>query len=237
MLEKEIQAFKEFLKDYDYTQKGIGLKEAHTYRVMNFSIEIAKSINLSEKDVRLAGLIGLLHDIGRFEQLRLYNTFDDSISTDHAQLGIKMIEKIPIFNSEEEIDLIKKAVFYHNKFEVGKELTEREVLFANIIRDADKLDIVNLYLEQELRIVTIDAFVNDEVYNTFLSKKSINHSQVKSKIDHYILILALMFDYNFDYSLNYSKENKTYIKLIDKIISFNPHDSRLLDLKNFLLNM
>jgi putative nucleotidyltransferase with HDIG domain len=237
MLEKEIHAFKQFLKEYDINESGIRLKEDHTYRVMNFSIEIARSINLNEEDIRLAGLIGLLHDIGRFEQLKVYKTFDDSKSVDHAQLGIDIIEKFPIYNSEEDIILIKKAIFYHNKFEIGKELSEREILFAKIIRDADKLDIINLYLSEELRIVNTNEYINDDVYNAFLNKKHINHLQVKSKIDHYILILALIFDYNFEYSLDYAKVNKTHIRLIDKIIEYNDHDNKLLDLKDVVYSI
>ena len=35
--------------------------------VLSLSTEIAKSLNLSDEEVDLASLIGLLHDIGRFE--------------------------------------------------------------------------------------------------------------------------------------------------------------------------
>ena len=52
------------------------LKKEHTYRVANLSEKIARSISdiydLSEGDVDLAWIIGMFHDIGRFEQVKRY---------------------------------------------------------------------------------------------------------------------------------------------------------------------
>ena len=38
----------------------------------------------SAKEIELAGLIGLLHDIARFEQFTKYQTFNDRLSFDHG---------------------------------------------------------------------------------------------------------------------------------------------------------
>ena len=43
----------------------------HTYHVADNAREIAKKLNLSKEDIELAELIGLLHDIGRFEELKI----------------------------------------------------------------------------------------------------------------------------------------------------------------------
>ena len=40
---------------------------------------------MPDRDVDLAWLIGLLHDVGRFEQLKRYGTFIDSQSIDQPQ--------------------------------------------------------------------------------------------------------------------------------------------------------
>ena len=40
---------------------------------------------------RLAHLCAVYHDIGRFEQLRRYDTFLDHLSVDHAQLGCEAV--------------------------------------------------------------------------------------------------------------------------------------------------
>ena len=41
----------------------------------------------------LAAYCGLLHDIGRFEQLKRYNTFVDSKSIDHGLLGYEILKE------------------------------------------------------------------------------------------------------------------------------------------------
>ena len=74
------KVFKEYLRDYDEKSKDINLKIVHTYGVMERSEYIAKELKLNEEEIQLAKLIALLHDIGRFEQARKYNTFVDKIS-------------------------------------------------------------------------------------------------------------------------------------------------------------
>lgn len=44
-----------------------------------------------KEDIDLAWLIGILHDIGRFEQLRRYQTFFDYRSMDHAKYGVHVL--------------------------------------------------------------------------------------------------------------------------------------------------
>lgn len=83
--------FTEYTSQYNVQDPKIRLKIDHTYRVADLSQRIAHSLDLSEEDTALAWLIGMLHDIGRFEQLRRYGTFSDADSIDHAQFGVKLL--------------------------------------------------------------------------------------------------------------------------------------------------
>ena len=65
------------------------LKIDHTYRVAALCEQIARSIPLTEEQTDHAWLAGLLHDVGRFEQLRRYGTFEDAKSIDHAACSRK----------------------------------------------------------------------------------------------------------------------------------------------------
>ena len=90
---------------------------------------IARELNLTEEEVNLAMLIGLFHDIGRFEQVRLYDTFSDKdTGLDHAAYSVKVLYEdglIDKFIDTHEYDnIIKKAVFYHNKKVIGEEVVE-----------------------------------------------------------------------------------------------------------------
>lgn len=127
-----------------YTMKKSRLKVEHTYRVADISEQIAEKLGLSEEDIALAWLIGMLHDIGRFEQLRRFHTFVDSQSIDHSHFwcGIVISDGLLacfVDNSSENEELIKKAIYWHSAFRIDPQLNDREMLFAKVIRDATRL--------------------------------------------------------------------------------------------------
>ena len=48
-------------------------------------------MGLTGEDKDVAWLLGMLHDIGRFEQIRCFGTFNDGMSVDHAELGADIL--------------------------------------------------------------------------------------------------------------------------------------------------
>ena len=90
-IKKATEAFSEYVKPYDITNGKVILKIEHTFRTVKVAKKIAEDLKLSQEQTLLAQLISLLHDIGRFEQLRIYNTFKDRQSIDHADLGVKIL--------------------------------------------------------------------------------------------------------------------------------------------------
>lgn len=85
------KTFQEYTDRYDSANPKIKLKIDHTYRVANLCEQIAQSLELSAAEVDLAWLSGMLHDVGRFEQLRRYNTFSDAQSIDHARFAVELL--------------------------------------------------------------------------------------------------------------------------------------------------
>lgn len=85
------KAFAQYVHKYDAEDEKILLKIRHTYRVAEISERIAVGLGLSAYDTDLAWLIGMLHDIGRFEQLKQYGTFVDADSIDHAHFGVELL--------------------------------------------------------------------------------------------------------------------------------------------------
>ena len=70
------QVFEEYLDGYDRENDKVKLKIIHTYGVVEQSRNLAERLMLSEEDTSLAMIIALLHDIGRFEQLKRYDSFE-----------------------------------------------------------------------------------------------------------------------------------------------------------------
>ena len=79
-----IQQFEVFVSQYDLSDSRVLLKKEHSYRVAENCERLAKKLNL---DVEFAYAMGILHDIGRFEQLKRYHTFHDAKSCNHAFLS------------------------------------------------------------------------------------------------------------------------------------------------------
>ena len=104
--EKALAAFQEYTDRYDSSRDMIRLKIEHTYRVCGLCQQIARSLDLPEEEVDIAWLTGLLHDVGRFEQQRVYGTFTDADSIDHAKYGARIL-----FGKvwEEKTDLLPEA--------------------------------------------------------------------------------------------------------------------------------
>ena len=157
--------FKNYTDDYDSTDEKVRLKIDHTYRVAELCERIARSEGMEEADIELAWLLGMLHDVGRFEQLRRYGTFIDAESIDHAQLGADILfgegdskeGKIRDYvqGTEEDI-LIETAIRVHNRYRVPEDLPARTEKLSHILRDADKIDILKVNVEVPL----------EEIYNT-----------------------------------------------------------------------
>lgn len=225
-LEKAKQEFLQYVKQYEGISPKIDLKREHSLRVMKESEGVARSLNLSEEEVELAELIGLLHDIGRFEQIKRYDTFKDLQSIDHGDLGAEILAKdgfLRNFIEDDKFDnIILKAIKNHNKFSIEEGLTEKELLFAKIIRDADKLDIfyegVTQFwnTEDEKRKIE-NSDVSPEVLEAFKNKMTIDRKISKTGADGILSFIAFIFDINFEYSLNRIKEQKYVEKIINKI--------------------
>jgi len=208
-LEKAKNEFINYTNNYDSTNVHIARKIGHTFRVMEWSKKIAESLNLSKEDIDLATLIGLLHDLARFEQRRLYDTFSDSKSVDHGDLAVTILEENEYIRKYIEDnqydDIIKTAVKNHNKFKIEDGLDERTLLHSRIVRDADKLDImyegVHMFYKEPDEIEQIENLpIAEEYYNQFINRKQIFRKKEPTVLDGMICLFSFIFDLNFEFS-------------------------------------
>lgn len=127
--------------------QAIRLKRAHTRRVCRNSLMLANKLKLSETDARLAEIMALFHDVGRFKQYWLYKTFKDADSEDHARLSVSEIKAHSLLSglAQPDISLICQVIELHNAFEPPGNLGERVDFFLRLLRDADKLDIWKVF--------------------------------------------------------------------------------------------
>ncbi|MDD3048511.1 MAG: HD domain-containing protein [Bacilli bacterium] len=232
-LDNAIEEFEKFVKVYNMDDQKIKMKYAHTLRVCKIAKEIAISLNLNEQETDIAALIGLLHDIGRFEQIKRFNTFNDSESLDHGGFACSLLFEenyIRKFIKDTKYDnIIKKAIFYHNKRTIPTNLTKTEMLYAKLIRDADKIDIFYIYTETEDYDYFDDLYLkkdnfSEEIFFDIENHKTINLVDVKSKPDEMFLTIGWFYDLNYNYTFKEIAKNNFLDKLIDL---FNIEDDHL----------
>ncbi len=217
------------LKEPEYHQ-NIELKIAHTYRVKEAMSKIVSTLDVSENDRLLALTMALFHDVGRFPQYHQYKTFKDSSSENHASLSIKTLKEHKVLNelSKEEADLVNVAIINHNKAEIPTKVQGRQRFFAQLLRDADKVDILytvtNFYensKEEDNKSIALDLEINDElsdkVLETFLNGETILYDDMKVANDFKLLQLAWVHDLNFDRSLELIIEGNYFQKIINTL--------------------
>ena len=228
---KAKKVFKEYIKNYDPTNGKIAIKIAHMYRVAEIAKNTAKYLRLSDEDVRLAELIGLLHDIGRFEQIKQFNTFDDKKSINHGELGIKILFQdnlIRQFIEDTCYDrIIYLAIINHNKNQslLTKDVTKRERLHMNIIRDSDTLDILNIIIDDNADKKALydkedltDETLSDEIYNEFMKVRELDYGKIKNSADLLITRYMFIWNMNYNYALQEIKNRQYLEKLYNKFM-------------------
>lgn len=92
----------------------------------------------------------LYHDIGRFPQYRDYGTFADALSVNHAKLSAQTLVREGILKMESAFvrRMVVGAVAMHNRYALPKGINEVLKLVTDVVRDADKLDIVRIMAPQ-----------------------------------------------------------------------------------------
>jgi hypothetical protein len=176
--------------------------------------EIANHLGLDAHAAALAATVALFHDVGRFPQYARYKTFRDSISTNHAALGAKVLIEQNVLAAlpRTEQDLIVRAVTLHNVFSLPGGLDRESLRFVHLIRDADKLDIWRVFVEyyaqqREDRPSAVGLGLPDteeysgDVLRSLMRGEMVRLSALTTLNDFRLLQLAWIFDINFSRSL------------------------------------
>lgn len=220
-IQKAQQEFIKYTENYDLQNERLKGKQIHSIRVMEISKQIAEKLGLSQDEIELAKLIGILHDVARFEQFTKYNTFKDMQSIDHGDLGAEILAKDirKYIETKEYDEIIFKAVKNHNKFKIQEGLSEKEELFAKIVRDADKIDIfyqsVERFWKGEEDVVE-NSIISKDLMEQFKNFSQIKRRNKETEIDKIVMVIAFIFDMNFKASFQIIKQEDYINKTLDR---------------------
>ena len=225
--EKAEEVFIKYASQYDLEDPKIRLKVDHTLRVASLCERIAHSLQIPEEDVRIAFMTGILHDIGRFEQVRIYHTFRDGLSVNHAHLSADLlfredlIREYPV--NEKDYPLVENAIRLHNAYRLPDTLSQRERMFCQILRDADKIDILRVNREtpmEEIYDLPTEAFltseISDKVFEDLMACRDVNRQNSRTGIDFLMGHIAFAFGLVYPESFRIVKEQG----YLDQMLSF-----------------
>ena len=229
-------AFEKYLDEYDRTDDKIHLKIVHTYCVVDAAEEIATRMHLREEDVQLAKIIGLLHDIGRFEQIKRFHSFEPG-TMDHAVFGAELLfgeEKlIRRFVEDDKFDeLIDAAIRKHSDFKLDGIHDTRTLFHAKLIRDADKLDNCRVKLEASIEAMlgvseeaAGEGLISPKVWESCLRRESVLSADRQVPVDYWVSYLAQYYDINFPETCEIIEE-EDYITRIAGRLTYQEQDTR-----------
>ncbi len=234
-LRKAEEIFREYISNYDIQDKMIKTKVKHSYKVEQLALQLAEKCGLDQEDIILQGIIGLFHDIGRFEQARIYHCFRDFETVDHADLGAQILEEEKLLYgilSQQEYEILRKAIQNHNKYAIASGLTDRELIHAKIIRDADKIDILRLRAEHDedegigiLKDEIEKSRISDYAFHTFMSHEMIDAKKRETALDGVLTLFCFLFDLNLHASKQIILEND-YLRRIVKAYTFESYETK-----------
>ena len=210
------EAFRAYAANYDARSVTIAVKIAHTYRVAEIAEKIAVSI--AEASADFAWMLGLLHDIGRFEQITRYGTLKDAVSVDHAELGADILFRDNLFDMfvpKEELDagklqrikaVAENAVRLHNKLKLPDNLDAQTEMYTKILRDADKADIFRVLTEppyDESSQNLLNLAVRDEVMRCVKEHRCVPRTSAAGQANELEVLIAqccMAFEVEFEAS-------------------------------------
>ena len=211
-----LKYFEEYIKKIDMSNSWAKAKYFHSLKSMDLAKIIATNLNIfNEEKIVIMQLIALFHDIGNFEQ-KNYN-YLDNFEEDSTMKSIEilfddgLIRKI---TDETKYDnMIKVAIFCHNKDGLPKNIDEKMICACNIMKDVHKLEELRMVINYPYIDNRINTYPSTLVYNEFKLFRPLKRELSDKNADNILIIMSNLFGLN--YKISYSiVEEKQYIEKI-----------------------
>jgi len=194
----------------DAESEVLRIKRDHCRRVAEDMTGIARDLGLVEDDIRTARILGWMHDIGRFPQYAQYRTLRDDQSVNHGQAGLQVLESTQALLVCEPADreIIRAGIGGHNCQMVPPGLGADVRRFVLMIRDADKLDIMQILYQawkndkirsfpELIMGMDLEGPVSPRALDDIRARRSIAYTNVKSLADFFLTQVSWVYDLNF----------------------------------------
>jgi len=244
MTDSQLQKIKEWFVGYTQTfastdgcfHPPLQLKMDHSKRVADNAHQLAEDLNWNSSETNRAEALGWLHDVGRFSQFAEFGTFTDATSINHGERGWEVVRQSEILSALEpsEQRVLLAGIRYHNARTEPDHLDEKSLRFLKLIRDADKLDILQFVLAsvqkngfqdlpRMLPHVVLDGPINPELIDEILIHRSCSIEKVRSLADFLLMQLSWVYDLNYSATLKLVSG----FSIVDRVRSFFPKNRKV----------
>ncbi len=178
------------------TKKMILIKILHTLEVVEAGFDIASREKEMNWNLGAIGEVTFLHDMGRFAQAHFESYSDYETNFDHADCGAETVlmaefdeyENRGITNNE-----LTEAIREHSKIEyLG------ENIYAKLVRDADKLGLINYFHYHLKNHEWPKGKISEGALEAYLDGKLVPRKFMKNEGDVILCWLSWEFDINFE---------------------------------------
>ncbi len=245
MEQKQLDRLKEWFEGFvsgfygndDYVNANLKMKYQHSLRTCEEMLYLVDQLGLDANQRRIAEAIALLHDVGRFVQFVEYRTYNDARSTNHSQLSVEVLQKAGILDTLEDSQrqYIEDAIRYHGLKELPSDLQGEALFYSKLIRDADKIDALQVVIENfieynsdpEKFILEVEfpdtPHYSQEVLDSILLGKRIDYQQLRTWNDMKLCLLGWVYDVNFAATLKRIRQRR----LLESLFDFLPDDDNI----------
>lgn len=216
-----LKYFEEYIKKIDMNNTWSKAKYFHSLKSMDMARIIANDLGIfNEEEIVVIELIALFHDIGNFEQ-KSYNYLDNQ-EEDSTMKSIEILFDTGLIRKiteETKYDnLIKVAIFCHNKDGLPKNIDDKMVCVCNIMKDVYKLEELRMVINYPYIDNRINTYPSAIVYNDFKLFRPISSKMSDNNADNILIALSNLFGLNYKMSYSLVEEKQYIEKIINSLI-------------------
>ena len=179
-------------------------------------LKLFEAGSITEEELVVIELIALFHDIGNFEQ-KNFDYLDSSEQEDSTMASIHILFDDGLLRKitpETKYDnLIKIAIFCHNKDGLPKNIDEKTVAICKIMKDVHKIEELHMLINYPFIDNRIKDYPTSIVYNDFKLFRHIDAKMGENNADNVLVVMSNIFDLNYKTSYALVLE-KNYISKI-----------------------
>lgn len=218
---KIMDVFNKYVKKFDMNKGNVKAVYFHSLKMMDLCKNIASNLGIfSDEEIIICGFIGLFCDVGMFGNKNRLCHFNSSI--DYSKKSVEIIfdkDKLirDITDDTRYDDIIKVAIYCHNKNGLPNGLNNKILHFCKVVRDAHTIENFRLIVNYQYIDMHIDNFPSDIVYNTFKQYNVISNKIGNNDADNVLEVLSYIFGVNYHYCFVLLKEEESVNKLITSL--------------------